>query len=55
MTEHLFSYGILQKDKTQLDLFGRLLKGYKLSPIEIEDEKFLAESEEKFQLPSIRK
>jgi len=49
--------GTLQKDKVQLDLFGRLLdgtkdilKGYKLSPIEIKDEKFLAKGEEKFQL-----
>lgn len=60
MTECLFSYGTLQKDKTQLDLFGRLLKGhkdvlkgYKLSPIEIKDEKFLAKGEEKIQLTVI--
>lgn len=60
MAEHLFSYGTLQKEKTQLDLFGRLLKGskdvlkgYKLSPIEIKDEKFLAKGEEKIQLTVI--
>lgn len=60
MKEHLFSYGTLQKGKTQLDLFGRLLKGskdvlkgYKLSPIEIKDEKFIAKGEEKFQLTVI--
>ena len=57
MPEYLFSYGTLQKEKTQLDLFGRLLKGYKdvltgykLSPIEITDEKFLAKGEQKMQL-----
>ena len=55
MKEYLFSYGTLQKDKVQLDLFGRLLngtkdilKGYKLFPIEIKDEKFLAKGEENF-------
>ncbi len=60
MPEYLFSYGTLQKDKTQLDLFGRLLKGskdvlkgYKLSPIEIKDKKFLAKGEEKIQLTVI--
>ena len=60
MKEYLFSYGTLQKDKVQLDLFGRLLdgakdilQGYKLSPIEIKDEKFLAKGEEKFQLTVI--
>ena len=60
MKEYLFSYGTLQKDKVQLDLFGRLLdgakdilQGYKLSPIEIKDEKFLAKGEGKFQLTVI--
>lgn len=60
MKEYLFSYGTLQKDKVQLDLFGRLLNGtkdvlksYKLSPIEIKDEKFLAKGEEKLQLTII--
>ena len=60
MKERLFSYGTLQKNKTQLALFGRLLKGsrdvlkgYKLSPVEIQDEKFLAKGEEKFQLTVI--
>lgn len=56
MKEYLFSYGTLQKDKTQLDLFGRLLQGstdvlksYKILPIEIRDEAFLAKGEDKFQ------
>ena len=60
MPEYLFSYGTLQKEKTQLDIFGRLLKGsrdvlqgYKLSPIEIKDEKFLTKGEEKIQLTVI--
>ena len=56
MKENLFSYGTLQKEKVQLELFGRLLNGakdilngYKLSSIEIKDESFLAKGEEKFQ------
>ena len=56
MKENLFSYGTLQKDKIQLELFGRLLngakdilKGYKLSSIEIKDESFLAKGEENIQ------
>jgi Gamma-glutamyl cyclotransferase, AIG2-like len=60
MAEYLFSYGTLQKEKTQFNLFGRLLKGfkdvltgYKLSPIEITDEKFLAKGEGKNQLTVI--
>ncbi len=60
MRENLFSYGTLQKDKVQLELFGRLLnglkdtlKGYKLSSIEIKDETFLSKGEQKFQLIAI--
>lgn len=56
MSENLFSYGTLQEEKVQLELFGRLLSGskdiltgYKLSKIEIKDEAFLAKGEEKFQ------
>ena len=56
MKEYLFSYGTLQKDKTQLDLFGRLLKGskdvlkgYKILPIEIRDEVFLSKGEDRLQ------
>jgi gamma-glutamylcyclotransferase (GGCT)/AIG2-like uncharacterized protein YtfP len=60
MKENLFSYGTLQKTQVQLKLFGRLLdgerdvlKGYKLSPIEIKDESFLAKGEDKYQLTLI--
>jgi hypothetical protein len=45
MKEYLFSYGTLQKEKVQIDLFGRILagsndvlKGYRVSTIEITDE-----------------
>ena len=60
MKENLFSYGTLQKDKVQIELFGRLLsgtndilKGYKLSSIEIKDESFLSKGEQKYQLTAI--
>jgi gamma-glutamylcyclotransferase (GGCT)/AIG2-like uncharacterized protein YtfP len=56
MKEFLFSYGTLQKEKVQLELFGRLLhgtkdilEGYKISTIEISDKEFLAKGEEKYQ------
>ncbi len=56
MSEYLFSYGTLQKDNVQLRLFGRSLNGvkdtltgYKVSPIEITDEAFLAKGDGKFQ------
>jgi gamma-glutamylcyclotransferase (GGCT)/AIG2-like uncharacterized protein YtfP len=61
MSENLFSYGTLQKETVQLELFGRLLtgakdvlEGYKLASIEITDEAFLAKGEEKFQWTLIR-
>jgi len=54
--EYLFSYGTLQKEKVQLDLFGRILsgsgdvlRGYKVSTIEIRDEAFLSKGEGKHQ------
>ncbi len=57
MKEYLFSYGTLQKDEVQLELFGRLLTGikdtlknHKTSSIEIKDEAFLAKGEQKYQL-----
>ncbi len=60
MKENLFSYGTLQKDKVQIELFGRLLdgvkdilKGYKLSSIEIKDESFLSKGEQKNQLTAV--
>lgn len=56
MTEYLFSYGTLQNQKTQIELFGRtfngspdILRGYKTTTIEIKDEIFLAKDEEKYQ------
>lgn len=61
MKENLFSYGTLQKNEVQIELFGRLLngtqdilEGYKTSLIEITDESFLAKGEEKFQKTLIR-
>jgi gamma-glutamylcyclotransferase (GGCT)/AIG2-like uncharacterized protein YtfP len=60
MTEYLFSYGTLQKDEVQLELFGRrlartkdFLKDYKVSSIEIRDESFLSKGEKKYQLTAI--
>ena len=60
MKEKLFSYGTLQKDKVQLELFGRLLNGskdvlngYRLSSIEIKDETFLSKGEQEYQLTAI--
>ena len=56
MKEYLFSYGTLQKQKVQIDLFGRtlvgsadVLRGYKVSTIEITDETFLSKGEGKYQ------
>lgn len=56
MSENLFSYGTLQRDDVQLELFGRLLNGtkdvlenYKIVSIEITDETFLAKGEDKLQ------
>ena len=56
MNEYLFSYGTLQQEKVQMDLFSRILKGtkdvlkgYKASPIEITDETFLATGDGKIQ------
>ena len=60
MDEYLFSYGTLQKDKVQLETFGRLLKGtadtltgYELSTIRIEDEDVLAKSEQEVHLIAV--
>jgi gamma-glutamylcyclotransferase (GGCT)/AIG2-like uncharacterized protein YtfP len=56
MSEWLFSYGTLQKEKTQLELFGRsmrghkdILTGYKITTIEITDPSFLSKGEDKYQ------
>jgi gamma-glutamylcyclotransferase (GGCT)/AIG2-like uncharacterized protein YtfP len=60
MTEKLFSYGTLQLDKVQKELFGRLvdgqkdkLRGYKLSTIEIRDESVLETSQQKVHLIAV--
>ena len=60
MTENLFSYGTLQKEKVQKELFGRLLNGkldvlpgYKLSTIEIKDPAVLEKSEQTYHLIAI--
>ena len=57
MKEYLFSYGTLQNDKVQLEIFGRLLtgakdilRGYKIASIEIKDEAFLPKGEQNIQL-----
>jgi len=56
MSENIFSYGTLQKEETQLRLFGRILNGssdiledYKISSIEISDENFLTTGEGRSQ------
>jgi Gamma-glutamyl cyclotransferase, AIG2-like len=61
MNEYLFSYGTLQKETVQLELFGRhltgskdILEGYMLAPIEIKDESFLSKGDQKNQLTAIQ-
>lgn len=56
MKECLFSYGTLQKEKVQQEVFGRILagsadvlRGYKVSAIEITDQAFLSKGEARFQ------
>lgn len=56
MSEYLFSYGTLQIEKTQLDLFGKvlhgtsdILPGYKVVTIQIADEVFLNKGEDPHQ------
>jgi gamma-glutamylcyclotransferase (GGCT)/AIG2-like uncharacterized protein YtfP len=60
MKEYLFSYGTLQTEKVQLELFGRILqgsgdtlRGYRVSTIEIKDESFLSKSEQKYHLIAV--
>ena len=55
MTEKLFSYGTLQNESVQLEKFGRKLEGskdellaYRLSMLEITDEKVVEISGERF-------
>ena len=56
MRDHLFSYGTLQNNQVQIDLFGRILsgskdilQGFKLAVIEITDEVFLSRGEQNTQ------
>jgi gamma-glutamylcyclotransferase (GGCT)/AIG2-like uncharacterized protein YtfP len=53
---YVFSYGTLQQEQVQLQLFGRtlnglydVLHGYRIISIEITDEKFIATGAEKMQ------
>ena len=57
MKEHLFSYGTLQKEKVQMELFGRTLqgtkdtvRGYRISTIEIKDESVVSKSDQSLHL-----
>ena len=60
MIEYLFSYGTLQRDDVQLNLFGRLLTGtkdrldgHRTARIEITDAAFLSKGEGNVQLTPI--
>ena len=60
MNENLFSYGTLQIEKVQLELFGRRLqgtgdavRGYNISTIEISDEAVLSKSEQRVHLIAV--
>ena len=60
MKEHLFSYGTLQKEKVQMELFGRTLqgtkdtvRGYRISTIEIKDESVVSKSEQSLHLIAV--
>jgi gamma-glutamylcyclotransferase (GGCT)/AIG2-like uncharacterized protein YtfP len=57
MNSYLFSYGTLQKEQVQIELFGRIvtgsadiLSGYKADIIEIKDEAFLSTGAVEHQL-----
>lgn len=54
-TQYLFSYGTLQKEKVQLESFGRLLHGskdalpgYRIDMLRITDESVLATSQQAY-------
>ena len=60
MNENLFSYGTLQKENVQMELFGRTLQGtkdavtgYKISTIEIRDESVVSKSEQTLHLIAV--
>lgn len=53
MTEYLFSYGTLRDGEVQMELFGRqltghndIVKGYKTSEIELDEEGFVGFTEQ---------
>jgi gamma-glutamylcyclotransferase (GGCT)/AIG2-like uncharacterized protein YtfP len=60
VNEYLFSYGTLQEEKVQIELFGRnlqgskdILRGYRAATIEIKDESFLSNAEQQYHLIAI--
>jgi gamma-glutamylcyclotransferase (GGCT)/AIG2-like uncharacterized protein YtfP len=60
MKTYLFSYGTLQKQTVQKDLFGRTLRGwpdvlagYKTESVEITDKAFLAKGEQRMQQTAV--
>lgn len=60
MGEYLFSYGTLQKEKVQIELFGRKLigtkdavRGFKISTIVISDESVVSKSEQSLHLIAV--
>ena len=60
MMEYLFSYGTLQEDEVQLELFGRRLigakdslNGYKATSYEIKDESFVTESGKEYLIAAV--
>ena len=60
MKEYIFSYGTLQLENVQMELFGRtlqgnsdILRGYKTSTIDIKDESFDSKCEQKTYLIAV--
>jgi gamma-glutamylcyclotransferase (GGCT)/AIG2-like uncharacterized protein YtfP len=56
MSHYLFSYGTLQQERVQINLYGRVLNGmpdslpgYKLMGIKVTDEIFLLKGEQQWQ------
>jgi gamma-glutamylcyclotransferase (GGCT)/AIG2-like uncharacterized protein YtfP len=61
MSNYLFSYGTLQQERVQINLYGRLLNGipdtlpgYRLKSIKITDEIFLLKGEQQWQNTLVR-
>ncbi|MBS1517869.1 MAG: gamma-glutamylcyclotransferase [Bacteroidetes bacterium] len=60
MKLYLFTYGTLQDETVQQELFGRkltgakdILSGYKIFPFEITDKEFLFRCEDKIQMTAV--